>query len=104
MQAGEDWAESSIVLNSQSKHQETQRGVYKLLSKEDACLPTLLNCNFRPVYVCLTRGFVHDCVIQSKDLLLKYHGNQAVVEELIKTKDILHQTNRYFNLLFVSFL
>ena len=38
VQAGEDWAQSSLVLNCSSSHKEQQRGVYKLMSKEDTLL------------------------------------------------------------------
>jgi hypothetical protein len=35
VQAGENWAESSIVLNNKNTQRETQRGIYKLFSKEE---------------------------------------------------------------------
>jgi hypothetical protein len=35
MQAGEDWAASSVVVNSRSSHNEKQRGIYKMFSREE---------------------------------------------------------------------
>ena len=35
MQAGEDWAASSVVVNSRSSHKEQQRGIYKMFSREE---------------------------------------------------------------------
>lgn len=38
IQAGENWADSSIVVNSSNAHIATRRGTYKLLSREEALL------------------------------------------------------------------
>ena len=46
IQAGEDWAESSIVLNNKHEHKERQRGIYKLLSREDSLLQMLCCVGF----------------------------------------------------------
>lgn len=59
VQAGENWAESSIVLNNKNTQRETQRGIYKLFSKED--------------------------------LLVKYHQNSTLVDELVKNKEELKE-------------
>ena len=56
IQANENWADSSIVLNNRNTLSEKQRGVYKLFSKEDTVLhKRVLSC-----YVC--RFHFHELV------------------------------------------
>lgn len=100
VQSNEDWTMSSLNVNSTSRDGQQTRGVYKLMSLEDIYQQLVwvtpsdsmqVSTHNQPSTCCWLGVFdllhLHACCgVDAKDLMVKYHQNQTVVNDICKNK------------------
>lgn len=85
-QANENWADSSIVINSRKSQTDKDRGVYTLMSREVPQLHIIL-ANSTEINAVKRNNLISKK--HCKDLMEKYHKNKDMVDSIVRQKEEL---------------